>query len=297
MSENESVIDEMERSIIASIRLAQQVGEALRARRSFKIQASQQQMYAEQARLNQELGVARPYLSEGMRDAFWRQAEAEDMSRMLGVATRFRDVDPLASQVYARALREIEDRYGQHMLDEPQVSVDQLSDEQIEQVIPQLEGEQIPVSEVREGTQAEKEPVPQWVHAWAEDMRKGQAKSAEYYQGLYASGQVANAEAEANSAHLEADQARADLTNAMQSQDGEAATPEVEQAKSRVFSAQERERLTQARSDQIGTEAAKAVELKEVSFPEPADEAIKKAKPATRARKAKKARKRVGRTR
>lgn len=297
MSENESVIDDIERNIIASIRLAEQVGEALRARRSLKLQVSQQEVYAEQARLNQELGVARPYLAEGMRDVFWKQAQAEDMSRMLGVATRFRDVDPLAGQVYARALREIEDRYGTRALEVGQVSVDQLSDEQVEQVIPHVDGEQIPVSDVREGREAEKEPVPQWVHAWAEDMRKGQARAADYYQDLYSAGEGVSAQGEANRAHLEADHARAELADAEKGQESEVASPEVDQAKSQVLSAEERERVTRVRRDQIGTEAAKAVELKEVSFPEPAEEAITKAKPTTKVRKAKVARKQAGRTR
>lgn len=295
MSENESVIDDIERNIIASIRLAEQVGEALRARRTLRLQLSQQEVYAEQARLNQELGVARPYLAEGMRDVFWKQAQAEDMSRMLGVATRFRDVDPLAGQVYARALREIEDRYGTRALEVGQVSVDQLSDEQVEQVIPHVDGEQIPVSDVREGREAEKEPVPQWVHAWAEDMRKGQARAADYYQDLYSAGEGVSAQGEANRAHLDADHARADLASVERQSD--VASSDVAQAKTGVISAEVRERLTRVRRDEIGTEAAKAVELKEVSFPEPAEEAIMKVKPTTKVRKAKVARKQAGRTR
>lgn len=297
MSQPDSIMDDAERNIVASIRLAEQIGEALRARRTLKLQVSQQEMYAEQARLNQELSVARPYLAEGMRDAFWRGAEAEDMSRMLGVATRFRDVDPLAGQVYSRALREIEDRYGTRALEVEQVSIDELSDEEVDQVIPQVPGEEIPVSDVREGREAEKETVPQWVHAWAEDMRKGQAKAADYYQDLYSAGEVASAQGEANRAHLEADHARADLADAEKGQEGEVASPELDQAKSQVLSAEERERLTQVRRDQIGTEAAKAVELKEVSFPEPAEEAITKAKPSTKVGKAKVARKQAGRAR
>ena len=224
-------------------------------------------------------------------------AEAEDMSRRLGVATRFRDVDPLAGQVYSRALREIEDRYGTRALEVEQVSIDELSDEEVDQVIPQVPGEDIPVSDVREGREAEKEPVPQWVHAWAEDMRKGQAKAADYYQDLFSAGEVASAQGEANRAHLEADHARADLADAEKGQESEVASPEVDQAKSQVLSAEERERLTQVRRDQIGTEAAKAVELKEVSFPEPAEEAITKAKPTTKVGKAKVARKQAGRAR
>ncbi|MCM3908072.1 hypothetical protein [Trueperella bernardiae] len=297
MSQPDSIMDDAERNIVASIRLVEQIGEALRARRTLKLQVSQQEMYAEQARLNQELSVARPYLAEGMRDAFWRGAEAEDMSRMLGVATRFRDVDPLAGQVYSRALREIEDRYGTRALEVEQVSIDELSDEEVDQVIPQVPGEDIPVSDVREGREAEKEPVPQWVQAWAEDMRKGQAKAADYYQDLFSAGEVASAQGEANRAHLEADHARADLADAEKGQESEVASPEVDQAKSQVLSAEERERLTQVRRDQIGTEAAKAVELKEVSFPEPAEEAITKAKPTTKVGKAKVARKQAGRAR
>lgn len=297
MSQPDSIMDDAERNIVASIRLVEQIGEALRARRTLKLQVSQQEMYAEQARLNQELSVARPYLAEGMRDAFWRGAEAEDMSRMLGVATRFRDVDPLAGQVYSRALREIEDRYGTRALEVEQVSIDELSDEEVDQVIPQVPGEDIPVSDVREGREAEKEPVPQWVHAWAEDMRQGQAKAADYYQDLYSAGQVASAQGEANHAHLEADHARAELAAAEKGQESEGTSPELDQAKRQVLSAEERERLTQARRDQIGTEAAKAVELKEISFPEPAEEAITKAKPTTKVGKAKVARKQAGRAR
>ena len=296
MSENESVIDDIERNIIASIRLAEQVGEALRARRTLKLQASQQEMYAEQARLNQELGVARPYLAEGMRDRFWKEAEAQDISRMLGVATRFRDVDPLAGQVYSRALREIEDRYGPTRDTSP-ANIEQLSDEEIREATVELPGEDVPVSDVREGLEAAKEPVPQWVSVWAEDVRKGQVKSLEHYQAMFPSGDVASADAEANRAHLDADHARADLADAEKGQESEVASPGLDQAKSQVLSAEERERLTRVRRDQIGVEAAKASELKEVSFPEPAEEAITKAKPTTKVRKAKVARKQAGRTR
>ncbi|WP_406712685.1 hypothetical protein QEV12_04405 [Trueperella pyogenes] len=299
MSQPDSIMDDAERNIVASIRLAEQIGEALRARRTLKLQVSQQEMYAEQARLNQELSVARPYLAEGMRDTFWQGAEAEDMSRMLGVATRFRDVDPLADQVYSRALREIEARYGEleGEAEEEQVSVDELSDEEVDQVIPQVPGEEIAVSDVREGREAEKEPVPEWVHAWAADMRAGQAKSADYYQKLYAAGELASAEGEANSAHLEADQARAAEEGIEQQENGVTDSPQLAQAKGKTISAEERERRAQMRRDEIGLEAAKAVEIKEVSFPESADEGIRRAGPTKPARKPKPARKRDGRTR
>lgn len=294
MSENESVIDDIERNIIASIKLAEQVGEALRARRTLKLQLSQQEMYAEQARLNQELSVARPYLAEGMRDRFWKEAQAEDMSRMLGVATRFRDVDPLAGQVYSRALREIEDRYGPTQDTSP-ANIEQLNDEEIREATVELPGEDVPVSDVREGLEAAKEPVPQWVHAWAEDMRQGQAKAADYYQDLYSSGEVASAQGEANHAHLEADHARADLADVERESD--VASSEVAQAKNEVVSAEARERAAQARRDKIGVEAAKASELKEVSFPEPAAEGIKQFRPLTKSRQAQVSRKRSGRSR
>lgn len=296
MSQSDTILDDTDRTVAASIRMFQQVGEALRARRSLKLQVSQQEMYAEQARLNQELGVARPYLTEGLRDHFWKNAEAEDMGHMLGIATRYRDVDPLAHQVYIRALREIDERYGPTQ-DIELVSLDQVSEDEIRQATPELPGEEIPVSHVKEGEEAAKEPVPQWVTAWAEDMRKGQAKAADYYHDLYSSGEVASAQGEANRAHLDADRARAELADAEKGQENEVASPEVDQAKSQVLSAEERERLTQVRRDQIGAEAAKAVELKEVSFPEPAEEAITKAKPATKVGKAKVARKQAGRTR
>ncbi|MEW6898725.1 hypothetical protein [Trueperella pyogenes] len=275
MSQSDTILDDTDRTVAASIRLFQQVGEALRARRSLKLQVSQQEMYAEQARLNQELGVARPYLTEGLRDHFWKNAEAEDMGHMLGIATRYRDVDPLAHQVYIRALREIDERYGPTQDTSP-ASIEQLSDEEIHEATAKLPGEDVPVSDVREGLEASKEPVPQWVHAWAEDMRKGQAKAADYYQDLYSSGEVASAQGEANRAHLDADYARADLDDAEKGQESEVASPELDQAKSQVLSAEELERLTQVRRDQIGTEAAKAVELKEVSFPKPAAEGIRR---------------------
>lgn len=296
MSQPDTILDDADRTVAASIRLFQQVGEALRARRSLKLQVSQQEMYAEQARLNQELGVVRPYLTEGLRDHFWKNAEAEDMGHMLGIATRYRDVDPLAHQVYIRALREINERYGPTQDIEP-VSLDQVSEDEIRQATPELPGEEIPVSHVKEGEEATKELVPEWVTAWAEDFRKGQAKSPEHYQALFPVGDEASAQAEANRAHLEADHARADLADAEKGQESEVASPELDQAKSQVLSAEERERLTQVRRDQIGVEAAKASELKEVSFPEPDEEAITKIKPTMKVRKAKVARKQAGRTR
>lgn len=146
-----------------------------------------------------------------------------------------------------------------------------------------------------QASEAEKEPVPQWVHAWAEDTRKGQAKAADYYQDLYSAGEVASAQGEVNRAHLDADHARADLASVERESD--VASSDVAQAKTEVISAEARERATQARRDKIGVEAAKASELKEVSFPEPAEEAITKAKPTTKVRKAKVARKQAGRTR
>lgn len=297
MSQIDSIIEEAEHNVVASIRLAQQIGEALRARRTLKLQQSQQEMYAEQARLNQELAVVRPYLSEGMREVFWNNAEAEDMSRMLGVAARFRDVDPTAEQVYSRALREIEDRYGPTEGQIQDVNVEELADEEIEQAIPQVAGENIAAADVKEGRDAQKEPVPEWVNAWAEDMRKGQAKSVEYYQELYAPGDVASAEAEANRAHLEADQARAHEKGLEAEVEGVEVSPEAEQAKGATISAEERERAAEVRRDQIGVEAAKAVEIKDVSFPEPAAEGIKRSGPMKKVRQAIAPRKQVGRAR
>ncbi|MGV4376485.1 hypothetical protein [Trueperella pyogenes] len=294
MSQSDTILDDTDRTVAASIRLFQQVGEALRARRSLKLQVSQQDMYAEQARLNQELGVARPYLTEGLRDHFWKNAEAEDMGHMLGIATRYRDVDPLAHQVYIRALREIDERYGPTQDTSP-ASIEQLSDEEIHEATAKLAGEDIPASHVREGLEASKEPVPQWVTAWAEDFRKGQAKSPEHYQALFPVGDEASAQAEANRAHLDADHARADLADVERESD--IASPEVAQAKNEVFSAEGRERATQARRDKIGVEAAKASELKEVSFPEPAAEGIKQFRTLTKSRQAQVSRKRSGRSR
>ncbi|MEW6881443.1 hypothetical protein [Trueperella pyogenes] len=294
MSQPDTILDDADRTVAASIRLFEHVSEALRARRSLKLQLSQQEMYAEQARLNQELGVARPYLTEGLRDHFWKNAEAEDMSHMLGIATRYRDVDPLAHQVYTRALREIEDHYGPTQDTSP-ASIEQLSDEEIHEATAKLPGEDIPASHVREGLEASKEPVPQWVTAWAEDFRKGQAKSPEHYQAMVSFGDVASAQAEANRAHLDADHARVELSDV--EREGDAASPELAQAKSQLLSAEVRERAAEARRDKIGVEAAKASELKEVSFPEPAAEGIKRTSLVTKVRKAKVPRKRAGRSR
>ncbi|MGV4291058.1 hypothetical protein [Trueperella pyogenes] len=294
MSQSDTILDDTDRTVAASIRLFQQVGEALRARRSLKLQVSQQEMYAEQARLNQELGVARPYLTEGLRDHFWKNAEAEDMGHMLGIATRYRDVDPLAHQVYIRALREIDERYGPTQDTSP-ASIEQLSDEEIHEATAKLPGEDIPASHVREGLEASKEPVPQWVTAWAEDFRKGQAKSPEHYQALFPVGDEASAQAEANRAHLDADHARADLADV--ERESGIASPEVAQAKNEVVSAEARERAAQTRRDKIGVEAAKASELKEVSFPESATEGIKHTSQVKKTHKPKPARKLPSRTR
>lgn len=282
MSENDTIMQDAENAILSGIRLVQQVGEALRARRALKLQLSQQQMYADQARLNQELGVARPYLSEGLRDHFWNSAHSEDMSHMLGVATRFRDVDPLAEQVYMRALREIENRYGPVEASEP-IDVEAISDTELEQSAPSLPGEHVPASEIREAVKEAKEPIPQWVTAWSEDFRNGQAKPVDYYQTKFPDNN--EAEAEANRAHLEADLARAD--QALLEGSGEVDTPELEQAQARTVSAQTREKAAQIRRDQIGVEAAKAVEVKDVSFPEPASEGIKRSGKLTKTRKPK----------
>ncbi|QOR45467.1 hypothetical protein [Trueperella pecoris] len=294
MSQSDTILDDADRTVAASIRMFQQVGEALRARRSLKLQVSQQEMYAEQARLNQELGVARPYLTEGLRDHFWKNAEAEDMGHMLGIATRYRDVDPLAHQVYIRALREIDERYGPTQ-DIELVSLDQVSEDEIRQATPELPGEEIPVSHVKEGEEAAKEPVPQWVSAWAEDFRKGQAKSPEHYQALFPVGDEASAQAEANRAHLDADHARADLADV--ERESGIASPEVAQAKNEVVSAEARERAAQTRRDKIGVEAAKASELKEVSFPESATEGIKHTSQVKKTHKPKPPRKLPSRTR
>ena len=108
----ENIMDEADRKIANLVRLAQTLADAKRWRDQRTLADEQERLRSAQYRLNAATSTARPYLAEGMRDRFWKEAEAEDAAHMLGIAERFADDDPMAEQVRLRAKREIRTRWG-----------------------------------------------------------------------------------------------------------------------------------------------------------------------------------------
>lgn len=109
---SDDVFSELDQKIATMIRLAQEVGQTMRYR-------AQQAAVNESASANQiqqremlALRVAHPYLSEGTKDRWWKEAEPEDAAHMMGLAERFRDADPTAEAVWIRGVRECQSKWG-----------------------------------------------------------------------------------------------------------------------------------------------------------------------------------------
>lgn len=112
MSVSEEIFDDAGQKFANAVRLAQQVAEAKRWRDQRILASEQEAARSEQYRMQTAVSTARPYLSEGLRDRWWKEAELEDAMHMLGVAERFSGVDPMADAVQTRARREITKRWN-----------------------------------------------------------------------------------------------------------------------------------------------------------------------------------------
>lgn len=111
MSVNDDIFDDVGQKIAHAVRLVQQVAEAKRWRDQRILASEQEAARSEQYRMQTAVSTARPYLSEGLRDRWWKEAELEDAAHMLGVAERFAEADPMAEAVQTRARREIKERW------------------------------------------------------------------------------------------------------------------------------------------------------------------------------------------
>lgn len=111
MSVNDDIFDDVGQKIAHAVRLVQQVAEAKRWRDQRILASEQEAARSEQYRMQTAVSTARPYLSEGLRDRWWKEAELEDAVHMLGVAERFAEADPMAEAVQTRARREIKERW------------------------------------------------------------------------------------------------------------------------------------------------------------------------------------------
>ncbi|MGV9184538.1 hypothetical protein [Arcanobacterium canis] len=105
-------------------------------------------------------------------------------------------------------MREIENRIGPVEIATPR-EVIAASDEQIRVAAPTLENEKVEPRQVREEAATSKRgPVPAWVSQWSKDFRAGQAKPTGHYINQVTADDEATMEADANQAHLEADELR-----------------------------------------------------------------------------------------
>mgnify|MGYP000915007827 CR=1 FL=1 len=111
MSVNDDIFDDVGQKIAHAVRLVQQVAEAKRWRDQRVLASEQEAARSAQYRMQTAVSTARPYLSEGLRDRWWKEAELEDAVHMLGVAERFAGADPMAEAVQTRARREIKERW------------------------------------------------------------------------------------------------------------------------------------------------------------------------------------------
>lgn len=297
---SEEITSDLDRKMANLVRLAQQLAEAKRWRDQRILAAENEALRSEQYRLRTMIETARPYLSEGLRDRWWNEASLQDAVHMLGVSERFKDVDPMASQVRLRARREIAARWDIDV-EEPDWRVAlTASDAELAQAEPvvesetptgptQLRGDVLELAgaedpgEVISSIEANTSLPARVRDGLLARLQNADAASWGDDEARRAEERVGHAQAERDRAVADEEQAGGRMRSGEASAEGELLRAQAVRAAAEDTLAAARGRAGQARTG--NREADVGIEAREQSFPVPAERALSGRGARTRVRR------------
>ena len=162
MSETDSVFQEVDDKVARLIRTSVEMAQAQRWRLQQQLQGEMAEQMAAERRQRVAIATVAPTFRPALKDEWWGNASPEDAAKLIGLADRFRHVDPLAQEVWSRAEKECSARWGIDISENPTLAATRASDEEIAAVEPRLDHEPAqPPDQVREQTIATAVQVPQ----------------------------------------------------------------------------------------------------------------------------------------
>lgn len=163
MSETDSVFQEVDDKVARLIRTSVEMAQAQRWRLQQQLQGEMAEQMAAERHRRVAIATVAPTFRPALKDEWWGNASPEDAAKLIGLADRFRHLDPLAQEVWSRAEKECSARWGIDINNEnPTLATTRASDEEIAAVEPRLDHEpaQSP-DQVREQTIATAVQIPQ----------------------------------------------------------------------------------------------------------------------------------------
>ena len=162
MSETDSVFQEVDDKVARLIRTSVEMAQAQRWHLQQQLQGEMAEQMAAERRQRVAIATVAPTFRPALKDEWWGNASPEDAAKLIGLADRFRHVDPLAQEVWSRAEKECSARWGIDINENPTLAATRASDEEIAAVEPRLDHEPAqPPDQVREQTIATAVQVPQ----------------------------------------------------------------------------------------------------------------------------------------
>lgn len=141
MSETDSVFQEVDDKVARMIRASVEMAQAQRWRLQQQLQGEMAEQMASERRQRIAIATVAPTFRPALKDEWWNNASPEDAAKLVGLADRFRHVDPLAQEVWSRAEKECSARWGIDINENPTLATTRASDEEIATVEPRLNHE------------------------------------------------------------------------------------------------------------------------------------------------------------
>lgn len=138
MSETDSVFQEVDDKVARLIRTSVEMAQAQRWRLQQQLQGEMAEQMAAERRQRVAIATVAPTFRPTLKDEWWGNASPEDAAKLIGLADRFRHVDPLAQEVWSRAEKECSTRWGIDIEENPTLATPRASDEEIATVEPRL---------------------------------------------------------------------------------------------------------------------------------------------------------------